>query len=283
MSEFDRSLVQVLRSEGGYSNLPQDPGGATNKGIIQREYDAYRSRNNQPTQTVRAITDDEVKAIYRASYWDLAKCDALPVGVSYVVFDGAVNSGVSQSVKWLQRALGVNVDGQIGPATISAATSFGDPSALIDAICDRRMAFMKALKTYKYFGKGWSSRVVSVRTTGKAWAAGAEATATVASVEQPGNAKALIIDAKPVPTLGFADGSSGLGVGGGAVTGYIASTKDQLTQFAGNHFIDQALLWLTVGSVALVGGGAAYRWYGNRRKAARADALDLPTTPTVAA
>src|SRR4051812_26899549 len=155
MSEFERSLTKVLQSEGGYSNNPKDPGGATMKGIIQRVYNDYRTRQNLPNQPVKLITDDEVAAIYRASYWDLAKCDQLPLGVSYVVFDGAVNSGVAQSVKWLQRALGVAVDGQIGPATIAAVNTYGDPGILVDTICDRRLAFLKALKTYSTFGKGW--------------------------------------------------------------------------------------------------------------------------------
>ncbi len=36
---------------------------------------------------------------------NVARLDKLAPGVSYVVFDGNVNSGVSQSIKWLQRAL----------------------------------------------------------------------------------------------------------------------------------------------------------------------------------
>lgn len=53
-------------------------------------------------------------------YWSLVKGDSLPPGVSYVVFDGTVNSGVGQSVKWLQRALGIAADGIVGPQTLNA-------------------------------------------------------------------------------------------------------------------------------------------------------------------
>ncbi|NLS07166.1 hypothetical protein HGP14_28110 [Rhizobium sp. P32RR-XVIII] len=34
--EFPRSLAKVLVNEGGYSNNPQNPGGATMKGVTQR-------------------------------------------------------------------------------------------------------------------------------------------------------------------------------------------------------------------------------------------------------
>lgn len=289
MSEFDRSLAKVLLSEGGYSNNPADPGGATMRGIIQRVYDPYRDRMKKPRQSVKNITNAEVSAIYKANYWDLAKCDQLPAGVSYVVFDGAVNSGPAQSIKWLQRALGVPVDGQIGPGTINAANNLDNASLLVDRICDQRLVFMKALKTWGVFGKGWAARVASVRATGKAWADGpAPKAKPVAFMDVPdvtdgSNSKALVTDAKPATALGFADGSTGLGVGGGGLTGYIASAKDQLSQFTGTHFIDQALIVLTLSSIALVGGGAAYRWYGKRQREKRADALDIASAPNTVA
>lgn len=42
--EFEACLPFVLKEEGGYSNTPGDHGGATNYGIIQREYNAYRDK-----------------------------------------------------------------------------------------------------------------------------------------------------------------------------------------------------------------------------------------------
>lgn len=74
------------------------------RGVTQRVYDEYRRALGLQTMTVKNISDSELQAIYRKKYWNEIKGDKLAPAVSYVVFDGAVNSGVAQSVKWLQRA-----------------------------------------------------------------------------------------------------------------------------------------------------------------------------------
>jgi lysozyme family protein len=274
MGEFERALPRVLVHEGGYVNDPADPGGETNRGITQRTYDAYRRRKGLPLQSVKNITSQEVADIYRTGYWDLAKCDQLPAGVSYVVFDGAVNSGVAQSIKWLQRALGVTPDGVIGNATLAAVQSYGDMDRLVDAICDRRLAFLKALKPWGRFGKGWSARVANVRATGKAWAIGVDAPQKSPTV--PGNAKAFLSDAKPAPALAVADATTGGGIGSGGLAATLQQVQDQLSPYSyGSTLIGRVVVVLIVISAILTIGGLAYRWWAARRKAERADALDL--------
>ena len=58
-SNFERALAVVLRFEGGWSNHPRDPGGATMKGVTQKVYDRWRSKRGEPTQSVRTITEVE--------------------------------------------------------------------------------------------------------------------------------------------------------------------------------------------------------------------------------
>ncbi|TBG78628.1 N-acetylmuramidase [Rhizobium leguminosarum] len=277
MKEFERSLARVLAHEGGYVNLKADPGGATNFGVTQRVYDDYRSRHGLELVSVRNISKTEVAQIYRDSYWTLAKCDQLPAGISYVVFDGAVNSGVSQSIKWLQRALGVvAVDGVIGNATIAAVKNYGNMDRLVDAICDRRLAFLKALRTWKTFGKGWASRVAAVRATGKAWAAG------TADVQPLGlssgvSPKAPISDAKAAPMLAVADGATGGGIGSGGLAATLQQVQDQLSPLSySSELIGKVVAVLVVVSAGLMIGGIGYRWYAKRKKDALKDALDIP-------
>src|ERR1700722_18553072 len=96
---FTQALSQVLRHEGGVCDDPRDPGGRTNCGITQANYDVYRKSKGLPPHDVYLMADNERDDIYRTRYWDAVRGDQLPSGLDYVVFDGAVNSGVAQSVK----------------------------------------------------------------------------------------------------------------------------------------------------------------------------------------
>jgi lysozyme family protein len=118
---FTASLPFVLRWEGGYVNHPNDPGGATNKGVTQKVYDDWRRRQGLPTRDVRQLEDAEMHAIYEAGYWLPPRCDLLQRQLDLVQFDTAVNMGVGRAVRMLQGALGCDVDGDFGPATRQAA------------------------------------------------------------------------------------------------------------------------------------------------------------------
>ena len=76
------------------------------------------------------------------------------------VFDFAVNSGVSRASKYFQAVVGVSQDGQIGVKTIAAIK---DAKSTINALCDRRMSFLRNLGTFMAFGRGWTRRVQGVR------------------------------------------------------------------------------------------------------------------------
>lgn len=175
-SSFAPSLAAVLKHEGGYVLNSHDPGGATCKGVTQFVYDDFRVNNGLPPQSVRNIEDDEVETLYRLRYWNPCRCDDLPKGVDYAVFDFAVNSGTNRAARMLQRACHVLEDGQIGPVTIAAARSFGldnisGAGGLIDQICDLRICFLQQLQTFKFFGRGWTKRVAEVRDRAKEMAA----------------------------------------------------------------------------------------------------------------
>lgn len=158
---FDKALQEVLKHEGGFVNHPQDPGGATNKGITIATYRKWIDKNGT-IEDLKRISDTQVAKIYRSVYWNAVKGDELPYGIDYAVFDFGVNSGPTRAAKYLQAVLGVAQDGKIGPITIAAAHK-ADAESVVKALCDRRMAFLKSLKTFTTFGKGWARRVDEVR------------------------------------------------------------------------------------------------------------------------
>ena len=119
---YDAALARLLVHEGGYTNHPADPGGPTNFGITISDYRKY-VKPDATAADVRAMKVDEAKAIYRAKYWDAQRCDELPAGVDYAVFDYGVNSGIGRSGKVLRRVLGLSDDGlaHVSDAVIAAA------------------------------------------------------------------------------------------------------------------------------------------------------------------
>lgn len=167
-SNFRRVLAETLAHEGGWSDHPRDPGGATMKGVTLKTFRSYYPGATK--EDLRNITDAQLERIYREGYWDAVRGDELPAGLDLVAFDAAVNSGVSRGAKWLQQALGVTADGKIGPATLAAARA-AEPISVIDAALDRRMAFLRGLGTWDVFGKGWTRRVEAVRGAAKAMVA----------------------------------------------------------------------------------------------------------------
>lgn len=168
-TNFQRALVAVLVHEGGYSNHPRDPGGETNKGITHRVYDAWRISQKLPIRSVREISKAEIAAIYKRQYWDNIHGDDLPAGLDYAVFDYAVNSGPARAVGDLQKCMGLNADGALGLNTLKAIKE-RDTDELVDALCTRRLKFLKSLRTWGTFGKGWGDRVADVRRKGMLWA-----------------------------------------------------------------------------------------------------------------
>ena len=131
-------------------------------GVTQKTYDAWSRRAGKTPRSVRHITDKEVSEIYRRQYWDAVSAEDLPEGLDYAVFDFAVNSGPQRAARFLQRAVGVEDDGIVGVQTIDAIDDF-TPAAVISSLCDKRLAWLRRLKTWKHFGRGWERRVNEVK------------------------------------------------------------------------------------------------------------------------
>lgn len=155
MTNFDKAIERVLAHEGGYVNHPKDPGGETNFGITRNTATAAGFKGS-----MRSMTREQAKAIYRARYWAAIKGDDLPFAVAYQLLDAAVNHGTNQAVKFLQRSVGAQADGLIGPATI-AAVKAKPVGQVVNNFLAHRTEFFCNLPTFDTFGRGWIRRVAA--------------------------------------------------------------------------------------------------------------------------
>jgi lysozyme family protein len=156
---FDQAFDILLKHEGGYSDHAADPGGKTRYGITEEVARRVGYRGD-----MRELPLDLAKRIYRAEYWDEIQAEQLPATVRYAVFDAAVNSGVRQAVRWLQRAVKARDDGVLGPQTL-LAVRMANPDALLRRILSQRLAFMASLSTWNSFGRGWARRIAHLLET----------------------------------------------------------------------------------------------------------------------
>ncbi|MFA2969801.1 hypothetical protein KWE21_04175 [Acinetobacter pittii] len=152
---FDEVFERTIGHEGGYVNNPKDPGGETNWGIT-----IVTARANGYTGPMRYMKRDQAKEIYRKAYWERAKCAQYNSAIAFQMFDAAVNHGIGNAIRILQRAIGVADDGSVGQITLGAINekSLDDVLVLFNA---ERLDFYSKLKTFDEFGRGWTRRVAS--------------------------------------------------------------------------------------------------------------------------
>jgi lysozyme family protein len=162
ISALATALIFTLKEEGGYVDNPHDHGGATNHGVTQATYDAWRDSQKKKHRSVTKITDAEVQAIYGERYWTPGQCGVMSPALSVCHFDWCVNHGVTGAIETLQQALKVTVDGDLGPKSLAAlkaqdmGTFWKDYNGLRRSWYEARV---KAHPDQGVFLKGWLARV----------------------------------------------------------------------------------------------------------------------------
>ena len=102
---------RVINNEGGYVNHPNDLGGETKYGITSKWY---------PNEDIKNLTRERANAILYRDYWQKTNIHQLPDEFADIVFDDSIVQGQPTAIRNLQKALGVNDDGIIGPKTLKA-------------------------------------------------------------------------------------------------------------------------------------------------------------------
>lgn len=146
---FADAIERVLGHEGGYSRDPRDPGGETRWGISRRQY---------PGLDIRSLTREEAAAIYERDFWNPVAATVPSPLLRFQLLDAAVNHGMGNAVRMLQRAAGVAPDGHWGPLS-QAALLRRDPRDVAERFLAERLDFCARLNAFDAFGRGWTRRI----------------------------------------------------------------------------------------------------------------------------
>lgn len=178
MTHFSEAINVVLKHEGGFSDDPNDPGGATNYGISLRylrtvgdlDGDGYLDGDfdhdgDVDAEDIRRMSMQNAVSIYKSQWWDRYGYESInSQDVATKVFDLAVNMGARQAHIIVQRALRavgkvVKEDGVIGPVTMAAINNY-QSMMLLPAIRSEAAGFYRSLNKPKYI-EGWLNRAYS--------------------------------------------------------------------------------------------------------------------------
>ncbi|WP_026784123.1 glycoside hydrolase family 108 protein [Pleomorphomonas koreensis] len=236
-ANFSNCLAVTLGYEGGWSDHPSDPGGATMKGITLATY--RRFKPGATKTDLRNISNETVAKIYRTDYWDKVGGDRLAAGVDLATFDAGVNSGPGRARQWLMAAIG------------------GPDHYTVKRVCAKRLGFMRSLAIWNTFGNGWSRRVAGIEAKGVAWA--------LAQSTDPARARAQLTKEANAASATSKKQTAGASAAGTATT---AGGSDAL--FNPDH-VDQIAGWVLGGLLsagALVAAVLIVRAIIHRQRAA---------------
>lgn len=154
-----------------------DRGGATKFGITLGTFQSVCNRSTLyscnkdgdqrvTSNDIRLLTINDAKTFYYNEFWNFWKADQIKdYGVADILVDYLVNSGTGSNfsnIKRVQRVLGVNPDGKIGPETIQAINRL-PPRELVKKLKEARLSHVNAIikndPTQQKWERGWKNRI----------------------------------------------------------------------------------------------------------------------------
>lgn len=169
---FQEAVEDLIEQEGGFTNHPNDKGGATKYGITLNFYQRYVD-SEATVDDIKNLSKKKTKKIYYNHFWNPEEYAVneisygdLPKPIGEMIFLYAVNAGWNRGNKLLQQGLNrvgfdVETDGWLGPNTVEAANNANRGDLL-------KWISIKAAKFYteivlnnsdqKVFLEGWLNR-----------------------------------------------------------------------------------------------------------------------------
>lgn len=162
MADIKKLKPFILRWEGGYSNHPNDRGGATMKGVTLNTF-RYFFGSEKTAIDLMNITDEQWITVLRECFWNPLKADKIKnQSIANIFVDFAWASGTLTAIKKVQRVLGLDPDGIVGPKTLGALNS-GNHEMVFNIIKKERLRYVDAIcqanPSQVCFLRGWQNRI----------------------------------------------------------------------------------------------------------------------------
>lgn len=160
-----RVLVPIIKKwEGGFSDNPNDSGGATNKGVTLATFRQFYGQN-KTVNDLKAITDAQWLNIFLSGYWNKVRATEINnQSIANIIVDWAWASGPDTAARKVQKIVCVDVDGIVGPKTLASINAY-NPQQLFDKIKAERISFVENLVKQRpkdsVFLTGWKNRINS--------------------------------------------------------------------------------------------------------------------------
>ena len=168
MADKNKLIPIIKKWEGGYSDNPNDRGGATNSGVTLAVYQSVYGKNKTKNDLNR-MTSDQWDYIFTKLYWNKWKADEINnQSIANILVDWVWMSGYG-TIKKIQSLFGLTADGIVGNKTISYINSH-DQEEVFNKIWNRRKSFYESLvknnPSQKVFIKGWMNRLNTFKFQG---------------------------------------------------------------------------------------------------------------------
>lgn len=186
MSNFDIAHKFTAQWEGAISDHSNDRGGITAYGASIKFVKGIAStpqgrdficqigvRMPITKESIRQLSRNQVQSMFKHEFWNALHLDGLLLRPAVCLYDMAVNSGPSASIRTAQRGYNrcvihgskLTVDGILGPLTRKALAQ--DTDAIIHAILNARVDFVEAIvrndESQRAFLDGWLNRINGLR------------------------------------------------------------------------------------------------------------------------
>jgi lysozyme family protein len=156
-TNFAAALSAIWRYDGFKDDHAPGEKFATTYGVTQMTWNYAVEHGVVASKDVGLATEADCEKIYRALYWQTCRCDELPSGVDLMVFNDACLSGVGHTIALVQRLVGVDDDGVLGPLSMAAIGAV-PPSDMIGRMRRADKTYLTGLRNAPRFLTGWTRR-----------------------------------------------------------------------------------------------------------------------------